>query len=67
MEVTAKTNSKNEARNLSDDLIKRDISELEKAKGKGKNKRENILKILQNLELVFTGVYLHYNNASKTE
>ena len=51
----------------SDDLIKRDISELEKAKGKGKNKRENILKILQNLELVFTGVYLHYNNASKTE
>ena len=31
-------------------------------KGKGKNKRYNILKVLKNLNSVFTGVSLHYKD-----
>ena len=40
---------------------------LEKGKGKSKDKRENILIVLKNLEHIFTGIYIHYDNASKTK
>ena len=42
-----------------------DIIGLKNAKGKGKNKRHKPLEVLENLELVFTGTYLHYGNMSK--
>ena len=48
-------------------MIKKDIAELEERKGKGKDKGENILRILENLESVFTGAYFHYDNAFKPE
>ena len=48
-------------------MIKEDISALEKAKHRGKNKKSNILEVLQNLESVFTGINLHYGNAPKSE
>ena len=44
-------------------MITPDITELENAKGKGKNKRCKILEVLGNLKSVFTGVYLHYKDA----
>ena len=66
-QITTKQNSENKAHELYDDLIKEDISALEKRKDIGKDKRENILNILRNLESVFTGAYLHYDNASKSE
>ena len=66
-QITTKQTSENEAHELYDDLIKEDISALEKRKDIGKDKRENILNILRNLESVFTGAYLHYDNASKSK
>ena len=65
--ITTQKTSENEALNLYDELIKPDILLLEKAKGRGKKKRENILNVLSNLQSVFTGVYLHYDNAFKSE
>ena len=39
---------------------------LKQVKSKGRNKRENILNILNNIELsLFEGVYYHYKNVSK--
>ena len=67
LEVTTRKITKNEAYELYNDLIKGDIAALTKAKSRGKDKRENILRIPQNLELVFTGVYLHYDSAPKSE
>ena len=67
LEVTTRKTSKNEAYELYNDLIKGDIAALTKAKSRGKDKRENILRIPQNLELVFTGVYLHYDSTPKSE
>ena len=52
LEVTTRKTSKNEAYELYNDLIKGDIAALTKAKSRGKDKRENILRIPQNLELV---------------
>ena len=46
------------------DLITPDINELKNAKGKSKNKRNKILDILENLESVFTGTYLHQGNVN---
>ena len=43
-------------------MITPDLTELEKTKGKGKEKRYNILDVLKNLESVFTGPYLHYKD-----
>ena len=50
LEVTTRKTSKNEAYELYNDLIKGDIAVLEKGKGKSKDKRENILIVLKNLE-----------------
>ena len=46
---------------------KKNILALENVKGKGKEKKDNISRILQNLELVFTGVFLHYDNIPESE
>ena len=44
-------------------MIKPDVDELEKSKSRGKDKRNNILTILNNIETsVFDGVYLHYSD-----
>ena len=54
-----------EAFELYPDLITPDITELENTKGRGRNKRYNILNVLKNLKSVFTGVYLHYQDVPK--
>ena len=52
-----------EARYLYDSSIKRDFDKLEKSKGRSKDKINNILTVLNNIETsVFDGVYLHYSN-----
>ena len=66
-EIITKKISENKACELFDDLIKRDIDAIEKGKGKGRDKRENILNVLRNLKSVFTGICVHYNNAPKSE
>ena len=48
-------------------MIIPDIAALEKSKRKSKDERNSILTILRNLESVFTGVYLHYDNVSEPE
>ena len=63
MRITTQKVSEKEALKLYSDLITPDITELENAKGKGKNNRNNILGVLKNLESVFTGVYFHYRCA----
>ena len=65
--ITTQKASENEALNLYDELIKPDILFVEKAKGRGKKKTEIISNVLSNLQSVFTGVYLHYDNAFKSE
>ena len=44
-------------------MIKPDVDKLEKSKGRGKDKRNNTLTILNIIETsVFDGVYLHYSD-----
>ena len=59
--ITTKT-SKDEARKLYNDLIKPDVDALKHVKGKGKNKRDNILNIESSL---FEGVYYHCKDVPK--
>ena len=44
------------------DLITPDITALEESRGKGKDRRNNILNVLKNFESVFNGVYLNYSD-----
>ena len=60
--ITIQKISEKEALKLYSDLINPDIHALEKVKGKGKDRRNNILNVLKTLESVFTGVYLNYFN-----
>ena len=60
MKITTQKISEKDAFKLYSDLRDPDITKLENAKGKGKNKRHKILEVLGNLKSVFTGVYLHY-------
>lgn len=53
LEVTTKKISENKAQELYNELIKEEIPELNKEKGKGKDKGENILRILQRLGISF--------------
>ena len=62
MKITTQKISKKYALKLHSDLITLDITALEKSKSKGKDRRNNILNVLKNLESVFTGVYLNYSN-----
>ena len=67
LEITTKKISEKEALKLYSDLIIPDIAALEKSKSKSKDRRENILNTLKNLESVFTGVYFHHDNVPKPE
>ena len=62
MKITTQKISEKDAFKLYSDLRDPDITKLENAKGKGKNKRHKILEVLGNLKSVFTGVYLHYKD-----
>ena len=53
LEVTTKKISENKAQELYNELIKEDILALNKEKDKGKDTRENILRILQRLRISF--------------
>ena len=50
LEISTKTFSENEAHELYNDLIQTDRNTLMNAKGRGKNKRSNILSVLSNIE-----------------
>ena len=65
MEITTKKNSDKEAFKLYSDLITPDNAALEKSKCKSKDKRENTLNVLKNLESVFTVLYLHQKDVPK--
>ena len=58
LEIGTKKVSKNEARDLYDCLIKLDVDTLKKSTSRNKDKRNNILTILSNIEMcVFDDVY----------
>ena len=63
LEIGTKQITEDKARYPYDSLIKPDVDTLEKSKGRGKDKRNNILTILDNIETsVFDGVYFHYSS-----
>ena len=53
LEIIIKKNSKNEAQELYSSLIKPDVDTLSNALSRGKNKRNNILAILDNIKSSF--------------
>ena len=59
LEIINKKSTENEARDLNNNLIKPDIVALEKSASRSKDKSNNFLNILSNLESVFTGLYFH--------
>ena len=65
LEITTKNISDKEAFKLYSDLITPDNAALEKSKCKSKDKRENTLNVLKNLESVFTVLYLHQKDVPK--
>ena len=69
LEISAKKISENETCKLYNDLIKPDRNMLMNAKGRAKNKRNNILSVLSNIESsIFDGVYLnHFDKQSELE
>ena len=67
LKITTHEISQKEAVKLNSGLIIPDIVALEKSKSKGKDKKNNILNVLSNLEPVVTGVYSHYCNKPESE
>ena len=63
LEIINKKITENEARELYSNLITPDIVALEKLRSRNKDKKNNILNILSNLELVFTGAYVHLHES----
>ena len=61
MKITTSKISVKEAFKLYSDLVIPDIATLEKS-SRSKGRRNNILNVLKNLELFFTGVYLNYSD-----
>ena len=60
LEIVTKTISGNEAGEMYKNLIKPKVDKLTSAKGRGQDKRDNILNILENIELsIFDGYYYH--------
>ena len=62
VKITTQKIDEKEALKLYFDLINPDNDELEKSKSKAKDRKNNILNILKNLESVFTCVYLNYSD-----
>ena len=62
VKITNQKISEKYALKLYSDCVTPDITALEKSKSKGKDRRNNILNVLKNLESVFTGVYLNYSD-----
>ena len=68
LEIITRKISKNEACELYNNLIKPSIDMLMKSTSRSKNKINNILNFLNNIEsVVFTSVYLKYYDKSEPE
>ena len=66
LKIVPKKNSENEAHELYKILAKPKVNKLKNARGRGKDKRSNILNILQNIEShTFDGYYYHYFHKPK--
>ena len=59
LKITTQKINEKEALKLYSNLITPDITKLKNTKGKGKNKRNNILNVSENLKSVFNGNYFH--------
>ena len=64
--VTTIKISRNEAKKLYKELIQKNIDEIERERSHS-IKKLNILKILKNIEAIFTGTYLHYGEVPKKQ
>ena len=64
--VTTSKISKNEAKKLYKELIQKDIDVLEREKSNS-IKKHNILKILHNIDAIFTGAYFHHGEVPKKQ
>ena len=62
--ITKSKISRNEAKKLYKELIQKDIDALDREK-RNSIKKNNILKILKNIGVIFTGAYLHYGEVPK--
>ena len=62
LKITTQKINEKETLKLYSELITPGITVLEKTKVKGKDKRNNFLNVLKNLESVFTGHYLNYSD-----
>ena len=68
LEILTKKVCKNKALELYNVLIKPDIDALMKLTSRSKDKRKNILEILNKLEsTVFDGVYIHHDKVPELE
>ena len=63
-EITTRKTTKCGAKELYNELIQKDIDTLEKSKCI-KPEKYNILNILENVGIIFTGAYLHYKDEPK--
>ena len=61
--ITKSKISRNEAKNLYKELIQKHLDALKREKSSTKG--NNILKILENINAIFTGIYLHYGKLPK--
>ena len=59
--VTTNKISKTEAKKLYKELIQKDTDPLEREKSNS-IKKDNVLKVLDNIDAIFTGAYLHYKD-----
>ena len=62
--ITKSKISRNEAKKLYKELIQKDLDALERDNGNS-TKKKNVLKILENINAIFTGTYLHYGKLPK--
>ena len=68
MEIIIKKISEKEALELYNSLIKPEVTAIDKASSRGKNKRNKTLNILNNIESsFFEGLYLHYSDDNLTQ
>ena len=66
LKIATENINENEARKLYENLIEPKVDKLTSAKGKGKDKRNNVLDILNNIKLgIFEGCYYHYFDKPK--